>query len=404
MPPLQRFIGVEHEYRVLRHDHSQIDFRTLIHELPIMGKRLDPGDTEAYRTRSGLKITCDGAEAEIATPPIELSPGIAQQTAKWTGHGGQELAKLLADELTLEGGSTHISVSLDNELAPRAAGMFSRTFAPALMLLIDADTSPGLLVRPRHRRLEFGGEFVTGTQLSAAMALAAGGAIVCERAAASFWAKAKLPPPIRVEVVRAVDRYGWFVARDAFGFDLYETGRASIFRREIFGRFTAQECLEAAWASARAAIADSVAPADLAAADAITAGRADLPLESGLDTHPPLGAQSPESTPLGRAMVDIETPRFKLSASVTTWDFTVFSAMNGDRPAHVSVPTPMLGDFLVDSRRGDYDGALASAMSVPPTGRALRSYHDATTFGVWDEVIFTPALAPPERGGDGIEK
>ena len=56
--------------------------------------------------------------------------------------------------------------------------MFSRSFAPSLMLLMDAPSSPGLLVRPRRGRLEFGGEFVTGNQLAAAVLLAAGGAIV----------------------------------------------------------------------------------------------------------------------------------------------------------------------------------------------------------------------------------
>jgi hypothetical protein len=398
-----RFLGIEHEYRVLRRDGRQVEFRDLIHGLPIAGKRIDPGDTEAYRTESGYKITCDGSEAEIATPPLELSPSYAQQAAAWTGHAGQELAALLADRAVLEGGSTHISVSSDNTLVSRAAGMFSRTFAPALMLLMDAKSSPGLLVRPRHGRLEFGGEFVTGDHLSAALALAAGGAIVCERAAASFRAKAMLPPPIRVKVVRAVDRYGWYVGRDAFGLDLYERGRESLLHREILGTITAQECLEQSWASARAAIVDSVAASDLSAADDIVAGCALLPLESELDTSPPATDDRPEPGPLGQAMLDIAMPRFTLSASVTTWDFTVFSATNETGSVHVSVPTPLLNDFLTEVSGGIHDTMLAPIARAEPTGRVLRSYKDAMSFAAWDEVEFTSRLAPPERGPDGME-
>jgi len=389
---------------VLRDDGSQIDFRRLIHELPIAGKRIDPGDTEAYRTEIGLKITCDGSEAEIATPPIELSPGFVARAEAWTGAGGQELETLLAGRFSLEGGSTHISVSADNKLAPGAAGMFSRAFAPALMLLMDADTSPGLLVRPRHGRLEFGGEFVTGKQLSAALALAVGGTIVCERAARSRRAKAMLPPPVRVKVVRGVDRYGWYVARDAFGLDLYERGRAAVLRREFFGKITAQQCLVESWASARSALVGLAAPTDLEAADDMIAGRADLPLESGLDTRPPAIKCVPEPIPLGQAMVDVETPRFVLEATVTTWDFTVFTTTNeAGRPLHLSVPTPMLGDFSSGASRGEHDEAISVGTSSRGGDRTLDNYRDATSFGIWDEVEFTPRLAPPERGPDGLE-
>lgn len=390
---------------MLRDDGSQIEFPDLIHNLPIAGKRIDPGDCEAYRAESGLKVTCDGPEAEIATPPIELSPGFVGRAAAWTGLGGHSLVGLLAGRFELEGVSTHISVSVENNLATRAAGLFSRTFAPALMLLMDGDNSPGLLVRPRHSRLEFGGEFVAGSQLSAALALAAGGAIVCEQAASSYRAKADLPPPVRVKVVPAVDRYGWYVARDAFGFDLYQRGRASVFRREFFGKITAQECLEESWSAARTALGSSVAPGDLEAADDIIAGRAELPLESGLDTSPPATTYVPEPIALGQAMLDIKTPRFMLAATATTWDFTLFTATNGaGRPVHVSVPTPMLGDFLNDAARGDHDDAISSASASQAAERTLDNYHEATAFGMWDAVEFTHRLAPPERRSDGVER
>ena len=61
------FIGIEQEYNLSGHG-QQLDFRSIIHTLPINGRRLDPGDVNAYRLRSGLALTADGAEPELATP------------------------------------------------------------------------------------------------------------------------------------------------------------------------------------------------------------------------------------------------------------------------------------------------------------------------------------------------
>ena len=61
------FVGIEHEYTLTRAGQP-LDFRSIIHTLPINGRRLDPGDVNAYRLRSGLALTADGAEAELATP------------------------------------------------------------------------------------------------------------------------------------------------------------------------------------------------------------------------------------------------------------------------------------------------------------------------------------------------
>ena len=36
-------VGIEHEYRVLDLLGRQVDFRTLLHTLPVDGERLDPG-------------------------------------------------------------------------------------------------------------------------------------------------------------------------------------------------------------------------------------------------------------------------------------------------------------------------------------------------------------------------
>ena len=79
-------LGLEHEYRLLR-DGQPIDFRELIHELPVPGRRLDPGDSNAYRCASGIALTCDDGDAEIASPPVRLRPGFSRVLQGWETSG-----------------------------------------------------------------------------------------------------------------------------------------------------------------------------------------------------------------------------------------------------------------------------------------------------------------------------
>lgn len=401
--------GVEHEYAV-RRGNETVDFRKLIHGLPVRGRRIDPGDRHAYRTPSGLKITCDAAEAEIATPPVAVGPGVFNRLVGWTEHGFTALASLAHGALTMEGVSTHISVSMDNDVVARASGMFTRTFAPALMLLMDRVDSPGLLVRPRHGRLELGGEFVVGHNLAAAVALATGGAMVCERAAGSFLDKSLLPPPVKVDVVPSGDRYGWYVARDAFGVDVYAGGRSTRLRRELAGSTSAQRVLERAWKSARRELSDLVDPTDLRPADDAVSGALLLPTERPVATSP-FVHQEDSGTPalpieqaaVGAAMSVVETPRFTLTAVAATWDFVVFAA--GTVPeVFVSVPAGRLSAFLIDAAEGAHDTWVVEFSDHASDHPTLERYDQATELALWRTLELGPGLAPPERGADGVER
>ena len=70
-------VGVEHEYRLWNHA-EQTDFRVL---LPLVAgdlRCLDPGDPRARRLPSGVALTADGLEAELATPPVRVGPGVGR--------------------------------------------------------------------------------------------------------------------------------------------------------------------------------------------------------------------------------------------------------------------------------------------------------------------------------------
>jgi len=67
-------VGLEHEYS-LSVAGEPLDFRELIHGLAIPGRRLDPGDLNAYRCPSGLVITCDATDAEVVSQVITRPDG-----------------------------------------------------------------------------------------------------------------------------------------------------------------------------------------------------------------------------------------------------------------------------------------------------------------------------------------
>jgi len=157
-------VGLEHEYSLTR-DGQPLDFRTILHTLPVPGLRLDPGDINAYRLRSGLALTADGAEAELATPPISVQPGFAAEVELWAAMARTQLDAVLPAGVEASGYSTHISVALPGVEGEPVARLYARTFAAAFAFLIENTDSQGIYIRPRTGRLELCGDFVDGPRL-----------------------------------------------------------------------------------------------------------------------------------------------------------------------------------------------------------------------------------------------
>ena len=207
-------------------DGEAVDFRAMIGELDFRPIGCDPSDPNARHLANGLMVTADGPEAEVVTPPIAVEPGCSWHASRWTSLGHTTLCASLGAHAELHGYSTHINVSVDADPL-RVAWLYARHFALPSMLLIDQPESPGLLVRPRPKRLEVGGEYAVGQQLRAALVfnLAAGAACA---AAASGRSPSKLPPAIYGDITAAVERPGWYIDRRAFGTDLYRYGRDTV--------------------------------------------------------------------------------------------------------------------------------------------------------------------------------
>ncbi|MEA2825988.1 MAG: hypothetical protein QOG43_427 [Actinomycetota bacterium] len=388
---------MEHEY-TLTEGPDRIDFRRLIHGLAVPGLRLDPGDTNAYRCRSGMVLTCDDEDAEVVSPPVPVRPGFALDVADWGARGAVELRRILPPGIGMRGFSTHLSASLPPRLVGPVCALLAETFAPALMLVLDRADSHGVFLRPRPGRVELCGEFATGARLGAAAALVAGGTRACAGALArDGLSREGLPPALAVDLRPATGRFGLFVGRRlAFGFDLYAAGRRARLPLEDGGVITAQAHLERAWSAARAALADAAGPADLDAGDRIVAGSSPLGVESadGDAPHPPRPAPP---SPCGGILGSRRRPGVDVVAVAATWDFTVFRLDHGRRTAYACIPTPWLEQFLDRLDSGDLDVILARFLDAAPAGRVLVAHDQTGEPGLWDDAVIGPDLLPYER-------
>lgn len=269
-----RRLGIEHEYRVHGAD-GPIDVRDHLDDLDL-GVRADPTDPHAQRGPWGGVVTADGAEAEVATPPVTVAPGAVAEVAGLAAAGRDVLAEALGHGHRLEGYSTHLNVSAPRRGDVRLATRFATTFAPPLMLLLDRTTSPGLLVRPRPGRLELGGEFADGADLEVALTFALGA--VLASAARGRGRRQVTGLRVEVDLEPARERFGWYVDRSAVGCDLYALGRTAPLRLVAAGgSITAGEHLERTWELARARLVGVLDDEAIGLVDDVVTGSAPLP-------------------------------------------------------------------------------------------------------------------------------
>jgi len=400
-------LGLELEFSVRSQGGGRVHFGSLIHRLPLDGSALDPGDPNAYRCSWGGVITSDGAEAEIATPPVRTRPGFAGELQAWAETGEAELRRAVPRGIELCGYSAHLSAAMPAGLNDRVCRLYAETFAADLMLLMDRADSPGLLVRPRPGRTELCGEFIQRETLPAAAAFVAGTTKACAAAVRSRGARIALPPRLTVRLARAVHRYGWYVDRSAFGPDLHAASRRALLPRAAGGTISAQSHLELAWASARQALADDAIASDMQAAEAMVTGSLPLPAERGQPGDPipgphggdiwfTAGGSTLPRTPAPPLCAHVR-PGFTLRPVMSTWDFTVFEASGPARTAYACVPRTSLPGFIDELDAGVLDDAIAGYLALPSRGRVLSAHQQTRRLGVYDRMGAPAGLLAPER-------
>ena len=398
-------LGLELEFSARSVRGGRVHFGSLIHRLGLDGIALDPGDPNAYRCSWGGVTTSDGAEAEIATPPVWTRPGFAGRLQGWARTGEAELRRAVPRGIWLDGYSAHFSAAMPAKLNDRVCRLYAETFAADLMLLTDRMDSPGLLVRPRPGRIELCGEFIENDSVAAAAAFVAGTTRACAAAVRRPGARIALPPRLDVELTRAVHRYGWYVDRRAFGTDLHAASRRALLRRASGGTIRAQSHLELAWAAARQALADDAAASDLHAADAMITGSLPLPAEQrqpdrtrggklgGDAPFPPVGFIVPDPPRLGAHV----RPGFTLRPVAATWDFTVFEASGPARSAYACIPRDSLCGFVAALEEGALDGPIAAYLALTSRRRVLSVPEQTRRSGLYDQMGAPAGLLAPER-------
>jgi IPT/TIG domain len=397
-------LGLELEFSLRSETGCPVDFGSLIHRLGLEGSLLDPGDPNAYRCAWGGVITCDGAEAEIATPPVRTRPGFTAEMRAWAEAGEAALRDALPAWVAADGYSAHLSAAMPAGLNDRVCRLYAETFAADLMLLMDRAGSPGLQIRPRPGRTELCGEFIQAETLAAVAAFVAGTTRACVAAITGRrGGRMELPPRLAVRPVPAVQRYGWYVDRLAFGTDLQAASRHALLPRASGGTICAQSHLELAWEAARQALAGQAAACDLEAAEAMVTGQLPLPAERGSRPGPPARASrairggwpvgagsSPPPVPCAR-------PGYALRPIAAPWDFAVFEARAATRGAYVCVPRDSLPGFLDVLHAGAVDGVIAGYLARPSRGRVLSEHRQTTRTGIYDQIEPPSGLLAPER-------
>ena len=403
-PVTGSLIGLEHEYLVRRHsDGRRVNFAQLVHRLAPSQARLEPANPGAYWLPSGTILSADETEAELALPPTATRPGFAGWLSHRVAEAQNWLAASLPSDFYLgEGVSTHLSVSAPDDLLDRVCEAYARSWAAALMLLLDDRSSPGVLIRPRPGRAELCGEFARGTDLHAAALFALGSVLACF---AGVKAGASPLSPLRLAVRHADQRFGWFVERGSGGSDLYVDGRRALLMT-VDGRIrTAGEHLEAAWLLARPHLASHAGRTDLELVDRLVDGR--LPLR--VERTPNVATDEPAGTDLtsghmdqnayGRALLARYRKDFDMAPVMLTWHLAVFviAAHDSGRRAFAAVPGRVLGRFLRRLDGGLLDGPITGYLRLRSARRVLANPAQASRAGLFDAILMRPALLPAER-------
>ena len=374
-------IGLEYEFEAVEMG-ARVSFGDVIDEVVGGGeRRWFPFDSCARFLASGAVVTCDETEAELAIPPITRRPGVATiATDELLARRGELYAAVhqfnegTGRSLELRGYSTHLSAYCPPATIADIAHRFSRTAAPATMLLLDLATSPGSLVRPRGNRLEIAGEYVGDRDDL--------------RAATIFFIAALLAtaenmplPMLDGPLAPAPVGGGWFVDRTAFGDDLYLDGRMARLALTGGGTILAGSLLGEVWAVTRPLVESIATREELALVDDSVTGERPLPLERTLSEEPELSPLIPIKE-FAQILRDRRRDTVEARPVSVSWDAATLEITTPYRSFYASVARESFPIFVRMFDRGSLDRAFLRYARRPSRERVLEL--GTTAAGLFD--------------------
>jgi hypothetical protein len=382
-------LGVEQEYD-LYSAARQLDFRKFFiqavgstHYVPF--RNCDG----AAILEAGYVLACDGQEAEFATAPIgSLGDGcltLAREVVRCRRHMLNLLRRAGVPEV--RGYSTHLNISVPPGREWELAIALSQTVGPALILLMEARQSPGLLIRPRRGRLEIGSEYIDNPDQLAAAGLFLTGVVRACLFDESLWEQ--FPRLKLLQWEEADIRAGIFLPHGAYGDSIYERGRSARLELQDGGAITAGELLETC---GRLALRACEGLVSRGAADALRSAidrAGQLQIERRTDpgviawrhgSYPPARESSTLRTlALARSGTSV-IPRF------VDWEGAAFSLDTKSAPLIVGVPWQGLPEFLSAAKSNQVTGYVAGLGPPEPELNSLQQLQSPHSYRALDPV------------------
>ncbi|WP_298918825.1 RHS repeat-associated core domain-containing protein [uncultured Roseobacter sp.] len=400
LPYPGRIFGFEQEYEVFSGDR-QVDFRQIIKPLADASNRTAcPAGDVGFYLDSGALLICDGWEAEMAATPELVGPALFRDLPDNARHLRDDLLSIVRQrvpgqsaDLSLKGYSTHFSASCMSVDISALSRLYARTMAPAMMLMMDVTTSPGLLVRARQNRFEIGGDFIPpGDRLSAAALFFAASYLAALDSLVRGDDKAL---PFQFDdtgLEPTVQRRGTFAGRAAFGDDLYTRGREALLRLADGSQVNAQQMLSTLWAHLEPIAAELAHGEQVALVSRMISGASPLPLETQEPTHARLqpGADPAQSPRRPHLFAECLKPRSigtrRITPFIATWDYVTYRVEERSRNYFLNVPFADARSWLEALSTGNIDAWMEAQTGDGDSIRTLSDAGDAQRPGVFDEV------------------
>jgi hypothetical protein len=397
-------LGVEQEHELFD-GRRRLDFQSLfasaIARTPSIPFR---NDDHATVLDAGYVLACDGWDAELATVPIPASGDGCLALAREVLRCRQHLLGLLRGlgVPDVHGYSTHLNISVPLGREEEVAHALARSIGPALILLMESRTSPGLLLRPRRGRVEVGSEYIDQERRLAAACVLLSGAVHAYLFRPETWEL--FPQVVLARWDEAIIRPGIFLPHDAYGESIYDRGRSARLELESGESATAGDLLASCLALALEGLGDEVSEPAAEVLRSVAGSPLDLPIEQGesadpgmiVETRGPL-SEVPEAgilKTLSRAgMGPAVAPRF------VDWEGAAFSWVGpSGTPLIIAVPWQGLHPFFAAARAEGIQGFVAGLGTPQPELSSLSQLRSAGTYQAVDPVALGRETQAGKRG------